>query len=1007
MYWFGMDRRSDNDCGESAGEAADSSLQRSDTLRTAAILLLMFVLPLVPFLVLIVRFVSETYSRIRTAIKSTKPPKLFLVFGGVLLAAILAFGLLQLDHSRSPLPTYPPTSTGTATAHLRSTPTSSTRSFRILVDDFRPQPYPGASVYYYNRLGGDRGAVNNSILDWGRGQVTTTISSGDSWGGVWMSLNHPRREALPIDFSAALPPQILPAYQSQITGITTVIVDGTPGRTFRLELKDRGELRWKEELVLEGERQVVRSDLPALGDTNELLWVLDNASAGDFVVLESVSLTARTQITDTAMAAFAWSYGMLLNNWNPATGLVRDKAKYASGEFDAIQATGSLAAATAVAQELGVISRTDALQIVNRISDTLILELPRFHGLWPHWVTVSPAGGITIVPGTEWSSLDTVIAALGLLVAQSALRMDTSGTEQLLQAIDWDDLIMPRGISHGYMYAGDPIPHAWDVFGGESWLINLAYAGATGQAAPMAYAAPPTANGSGFIDELAWLFVPPPSGQDYWGTDWSAYRVAAGEKQLLYYTTHARGSCFSQLGLFGLSAAEVPDPWLVPPEAVYRAFGVGGRFSSASDGSELLGVPVIVPHYAALVSSLRPEEAQSMWDWLMDHGLFSPLTNPESLMFTAGSDCDPDKPVWNHLKGSWNLSLQALGWGRYLAEGDGRVPVLWQATTASPLLRRGYEVLAPEGAVSTPEQSSTSVETSMAAFAEELPMPIAVYAPQPHETPATPIWENARSSCGEKPLYAWSSPGTYTYRITGSSGAVQLAVERKTGNQGPVSYYYSCTQLEADITSSAPNFGEALTEPPKVGSSREIPSCRPPRAVVAGHGTMSTEVVGIQTKRTNLGAFPAVRVDTNIEYSFTTGLHDTFDTEARKSEWYVCGYGLVHSTARSTEMKNRMPLRQKSSEVKLISYTPISTNESRVRHILVDAQLSENIASYRAKVTDEESAEALRRWDAGIRVVNIGEFERKVVDGHWRIVYAGTDDHVMGTDIILTTDSSQ
>jgi hypothetical protein len=106
-------------------------------------------------------------------------------------------------------------------------------------------------------------------------------------------------------------------------------------------------------------------------------------------------------------------------------------------------------------------------------------------------------------------------------------------------------------------------------------------------------------------------------------------------------------------------------------------------------------------------------------------------------------------------------------------------------------------------------------------------------------------------------------------------------------------------------------------------------------------------------------------------------------------------------------MKNRMPLRQKSSEVTLISYTPIPTNESRVRHILVDAQLSENIASYRAKITDEESAEALRRWDAGIRVVNIGEFERKFVDGHWQIVYAGTDDHVMGTDIILTTDSSQ
>ena len=53
---------------------------------------------------------------------------------------------------------------------------------------------------------------------------------------------------------------------------------------------------------------------------------------------------------------------MLLNNWNPATGLVRDKAKDASGEFDAIQATGSLAAATAIAEQL-------ALSLCRRHSD--------------------------------------------------------------------------------------------------------------------------------------------------------------------------------------------------------------------------------------------------------------------------------------------------------------------------------------------------------------------------------------------------------------------------------------------------------------------------------------------------------------------------------------------------------------------------------------------------------------------------------------------------------------
>jgi hypothetical protein len=570
------------------------------------------------------------------------------------------------------------------------------------VDDFSPQPYQGESVYFFNRLEGDRGAINDSLLDWGHGQVTTTVSPGNSWGGVWLSLNHPIREGLPIDFSAILPSQILPSYQSQITGITIRITHGTPHRTFRVELKDGEELRWNKETPLDGGRQVVSSDLPALGNVNQLVWVLDRASSGDSVVLDSVSLTATTRITDTATAAFVWSYGMLLNNWNRATGLVRDKARDASGEFDAIQTTGSLAAATAVAEQLGIVTRADAIQIVSQISDTLLLGLPRSHGLWPHWVKVSPTGEITIVENTEWSSVDTVIAAIGLLDAQSGLGMDTSGTERMLQAIDWNDLVTPSGISHGYNYAGDLFPYAWDTFGGESWLVEVAYAGVTGQVAPIAYPSPPAANGAGFIDELAWLFVSPPSGPDHWGTDWPSYRLAAADNQIHYYPTHDAASCFTQLGFFGLSAAEVPDPGMVPQEDIYQAFGVGGRFALANDGSALFGAPVAIPHYSALIAPLRPQEAIKMWDWLLKNGRFSPLNNVESLMFPASLGCDADSLVWNQLKGSWNLSLQTLGWGRYLAERANQVPILWQATTANPLLRRGYFLLVPNELSPTP-----------------------------------------------------------------------------------------------------------------------------------------------------------------------------------------------------------------------------------------------------------------------------------------------------------------
>jgi hypothetical protein len=296
-----------------------------------------------------------------------------------------------LTPTSAPTPTSVPTPTILleTTSPVEPVPTP---SVSILLDDFSPQPYQGESVYFFNRLEGDRGAINDSIPDWDVGQVTTTIAQGKNWGGVWMSLNHPIREGLPVNFSAILPAQIAPAYQSRITGMTVRIARGTPNRTFKLELKNGNYQSWKQEVALKGGEQVLVFDLPALRNINHLVWVLDHATPDDYVVLDHISFTATTQVTDTATAAFVWSYGMLLNNWNPATGMVRDKAKDASGEFDAVQATGSLAAATAIAEQMGVVKRADAVKIVNKISEALLRDLPRFHGLWPHWIRVPPAG---------------------------------------------------------------------------------------------------------------------------------------------------------------------------------------------------------------------------------------------------------------------------------------------------------------------------------------------------------------------------------------------------------------------------------------------------------------------------------------------------------------------------------------------------------------------------------------------------------------------------------------
>jgi Tol biopolymer transport system component len=81
---------------------------------------------------------------------------------------------------------------------------------------------------------------------------------------------------------------------------------------------------------------------------------------------------------------------------------------------------------------------------------------------------------------------------------------------------------------------------------------------------------------------------------------------------------------------------------------------------------------------------------------------------------------------------------------------------------------------------------------------------------------------------------------------------------------------------------------------------------------------------------------------------------------------------------------------------------PQST-EGRIRYIIADVQLGNVIDYYRPSAgSDAVVAEAVRRWDAGIRAANVDQFERKIVNGNWQVVYAGSDTTIDGMDVILT-----
>jgi len=646
-------------------------------------------------------------------------------------------------------------------------------AYMVLVDDFVPQPLQGQSVWSFPLTGGDRGNINTPsggsvVLE--PGLATARIAAQNSFVGMFATLNHPIREGDGINFSSIFPSQILGPYQGRVTQLRIQIQDGRG--TFKAELQAPNDsLPWQDSITLTGGPRTLEFNLPALGKIRNINWLVIG-NAGDFTSVERIELRVEAPQLTTAEQAFLWSYAMLLNNWVPSSGLTRDRSNVTAREFINVSASGLQAPAAVVAARLGFISEVSARQIVNSTASA-ILALPRCHGVLPHFVT---NGSIT--EGTEWSSIDSVIALLALIEAQQAVGIDTSGAIGALRAMDWADLLLPSGsISHGYDHSCQRLDAAWRDFGTESWLVIYAHMVATGNLATMDHT-PPTYNGSGFIDPLGWLFVPAPT-RDRFGIDWPAYVSTSLDTQLAYYHNHP---CFGPpRSLFGLSAAEVPSPWRVAPSHIYSAFGVGGHIP-ANDGVTLMGHGVVTPHYIGLAASRRPAQAVAAWRSLQDQGLISPLNNVESLMWTDEPTCA--RVEWNALKGSWNLGLQTLGWGQLLT---GTNP-LYEAMAANPSLRQGYAAMTEPSTVATTPTATTVLAltwtptptptVSATATAQPSLTEVPTVAATPSRFPtATPNAVGGRgftiSSDGERVRLSWLSGKTQTgYSVLRLAGGV-------------------------------------------------------------------------------------------------------------------------------------------------------------------------------------------------------------------------------------------
>jgi hypothetical protein len=479
-----------------------------------------------------------------------------------------------------------------------------------------------------------------------------------------------------------LGPYVKAQFQPRITGIEIDLAEGNGA--FRVELKDATNtiVYNSGNITLPGGPYTISLSVAPTADLKLLNWLIDGAGSA---TVKQVRFKIESPSYSIPEAVFLFSYGHLSQCYDAASGMVRDRARWPVKDFAAVPCVGTFALATVLAQNQGYVEAVTARAVVQKAKEALLALVQDHqtqHGVLPHFVANKDGTGFKIVENTEWSSVDTVIGLAAAILACQAMGEDTSPLENLLKNIDWHDLTNngARSIGHGYSYGGVKLDSTWDTFGSEAFLVAVAYAAAQGRIARLdKYRHPPTWDGSGFNDELAALFFPMQS-RDAWGNDWAKYRQAAYEKQINYFSQHIYGS----LGLFGLSACEVPEPWMVAANQVYQAFGVGGHNNQPNDGTGLVGYPVLAPHYAAMVGREHPAASQQLFNYLIStKKIFTPLNNVESFGLDSAGALH-----WNSLKGSWNLSLQCLGAARALSGSD-YLP--YQALENNSFLKRGFQ----------------------------------------------------------------------------------------------------------------------------------------------------------------------------------------------------------------------------------------------------------------------------------------------------------------------------
>lgn len=530
----------------------------------------------------------------------------------------------------------------------------------------------------YTHLGTDFGFIGagEGGLGWEVGTVCISMPPG-YWGGMWHSLAGLGDDLnQTLDFRACYPAALKPKYQPQVVGFEM----GARGRgTLKAEIKgaDQSILWFRNFDINSTDLHTMVAPLnPAeIGKAKFLNWV---AESGTDACLDSVNLVLKLPDIPFDEYVFLASYAKLARCFSPKTGFVRDRAHTKEGSFDNVPATGFFALGTALAYKLGMVEEAYARDTVKQIHGA-ISRLETASGLLPHFITRQPDGKYTILPGTEYSVVDTSLYYHNMLLAAQILG-DTSLLEEVTHGVRSVSL---GGLmdSAGYVRQGlradkvTPLPGVWRDWGGETALV-IAMAAMTQH--PPTLGMDPSGrifDGTGFIAEIQSLFYPdfnttrPDSVSNQ---NWLETRQMMLLRQREYFPLHWPGSAAAHDGLYGLSAGE-------------SRHGIGYSVC----GVDLPRQTLIHPHYVLMSACLdqNPNDIYNLLRNMENEHLFPPYGMVENVT--------KDENDYLPMQGALNAGFETLSSYHLLAKHRGMKDDLYEAAIMNPDYRKGAAVFYP------------------------------------------------------------------------------------------------------------------------------------------------------------------------------------------------------------------------------------------------------------------------------------------------------------------------